>query len=145
MLETAIKRAPDPCRGCGALVPDTEGPTHRYLGASPGCWAVYGEILEKEYSDYRYWRAHRFTVDAYAVQHPGESSPPAIQSVAVHLISLYLMLEKTRRPKKPQRRCNGPRIINNASCGWSPRFSRRNHGPLRAGRKESFRTHQTDA
>lgn len=89
-----------PCGGCGALVPEIEGPTHRYLGASPGCWAVYGEVLGKEYSDYRYWRAHRFTVDAYAVQHPGEPSPQTVQSVAVHLISLHLVLEKTRSPEE---------------------------------------------
>ena len=85
-----------PCPGCGALVPDIDGPTHRYLGASPGCWAVYGEVLEKEYGDYRYWPVHRLTVDAYAVQHPGKPSPQTIQSVAVHLISLYLVLEEAR-------------------------------------------------
>lgn len=83
-----------PCPGCGAPVPDTEGPVHRYLGASAGCWAIFGEVLEKEYSDYRYWPAHRITVDAYAAQHPGNPSPQSIQSVAVHLISLYLTLER---------------------------------------------------
>lgn len=36
---------------------------------------------------------HRLTVDAYAVQHPGEESPAAIQSVAFHLISLCLVFE----------------------------------------------------
>ena len=89
-----------PCVGCGALVPEIDGPTHRYLGASPGCWAVYGEVLEREYGDYRYWPVHRLTVDAYAVQHPGEPSPQTIQSVVVHLISLYLVLERDRDPNE---------------------------------------------
>jgi hypothetical protein len=30
-----------PCPGCGALFPDFEGPTHRYIGASAGCWALF--------------------------------------------------------------------------------------------------------
>ncbi len=83
----------EPCFGCGALVPRLDGPTHRYLGASPGCWATYGKLLEKEYSDFRYARVHQFSVDAYCTQHPGTPSPQTIQSVAVHLISLHLQLE----------------------------------------------------
>ncbi len=90
-----------PCIGCGALVPEIEGPTHRYLGASPGCWAVYGEVLEREYGDYlRYAPVHRLTVDAYAAQHPGVPSPQSIQSVAVHLILLHLVLEHGLRPER---------------------------------------------
>jgi len=84
-----------PCAGCGALFPGTGGPTHRYLGASPGCWAVYGEVLAREYGDYvRYAPVHRLTVDAYAAQHPGVPSPQSIRSVAVHLIRLHLQLER---------------------------------------------------
>lgn len=89
-----------PCHGCGALVPETGGFTHRYIGASPGCWAVYGEVLAKEYGDLRYWRSHQLTVDAYAAQHPGEPSPQSVQSVAVHLIGLYLQLERGLRPEE---------------------------------------------
>ena len=51
-------------------------------------------MLAKEYGDYRYWPAHRMTVDAYAAQHPGTPSPQSIKSVAVHLISLHLTLER---------------------------------------------------
>src|SRR5436190_1879442 len=43
---------PVPCIGCGVLTPDADGPTHPYLGASPGCWAVYGEVLAREYGEY---------------------------------------------------------------------------------------------
>lgn len=82
-----------PCPGCGARFPDRDGPTHRYLDASPGCWAAYGEVLAREYSDLAYMAVHHLTVDAYSVQHPGTPSRRRMQSVAVHLIGLYAGLE----------------------------------------------------
>jgi len=85
-----------PCPGCGGNFPAIEGPTHRYLESSPGCWKVYGEVLAREYSDPAYARLHRLTVDTYAVQHPGRPNPQAIQSVAGHLISLCLVLERRK-------------------------------------------------
>jgi hypothetical protein len=36
----------------------------------------------------------RMAVDAYAVQHPGTTDRRAVQSVAVHLISRYFVLER---------------------------------------------------
>jgi hypothetical protein len=81
------------CVGCGETVPDVDVPGHRYIGSSPGCWAMFGEVLAREYSDFRYARAHRLTVDAYAVQHPGEPSPHAIASVGLHLMRLHWVLE----------------------------------------------------
>ena len=39
------------CEDCGVVLPRREGPTHPYLGASSSCWALYGEILAREYSD----------------------------------------------------------------------------------------------
>lgn len=87
-----------PCIGCGGLVPAVEGPVHRYLEASPGCWRVYGEVLAREYSDLAFWAMHRLTVDSYAVQHPGQRSPQTIQSVAIHLLSLCLVLERGADP-----------------------------------------------
>lgn len=90
MTERAGTALP-PCHGCGALVPDEDGPARRYLGASPGYWAFYGEVLAREYGDYpRYAPVHRLTVDAYAAQHPGTPSPQSTRSVAVHLTRLYL-------------------------------------------------------
>ncbi len=83
-----------PCSGCGAVVPDLDGPTHRYSGASPRCWRLYGEVLGREYADYsRFAPVHRLTVDAYAAQHPGTPSPQAIGSVGAHLVRLHLQLE----------------------------------------------------
>ena len=52
------------CPGCGLLAPRSEGPVHRYMLSSPGCWALYGELLAREYGDVRYMAAHRLTIDA---------------------------------------------------------------------------------
>jgi hypothetical protein len=76
------------------LYPVCDGPVHPYIGASAGCWAVYGRILEREYGEFRYPDVHRLTVDAFAAQHPGVPSRQSIQSVAVHLIGLHLVLER---------------------------------------------------
>lgn len=64
------------------------------MESSPACWAAYGEVLAREYSDPAYFQVHRLSVDAYAAQHPGHPSPQAIQSVAVHLVRLCLLLER---------------------------------------------------
>ena len=81
------------CFRCGGEYPDIEGPIHRYMTSSPGCWAVYGEVLAREYSNPAYFEVHRLTVDAYAVQHPGSTDRQSIQSVGLHLIRLCLFLE----------------------------------------------------
>lgn len=87
-----------PCVGCGALVPDTDGPTHRYIGASPGCWQAYGELLARGYvldvEGTRYGPPHRLVVDTYAAQHPGVPGKQSSQSVAAHLFILCLVLER---------------------------------------------------
>ena len=64
------------------------------MESSAACWAAYGEILARQYSNPAYASALQLTVDAYAAQHPGHSSPQSIQSVGRHLISLCLTLEK---------------------------------------------------
>lgn len=69
------------------------------MESSPACWATFGEVLARGYSDPAYFAVHKFTVDAYAVQHPGRPSPQTIQSVSVHLIRLCLMLERDLDPK----------------------------------------------
>jgi Family of unknown function (DUF5946) len=83
-----------PCVGCGGLVPAMDGPTHRYMESSPGCWAIFGEVLAREYSDPAYAALHRQTVDAFAVQHPGQPSLQSIRSVGLHLVRLCLVLER---------------------------------------------------
>lgn len=87
-------RALEVCPGCKVALPPQAGPTHPYFGASPSCWALYGEVLAREYSDPELMKIHRLTVDAYAVQHPGTPEPRSIQSVWVHLAGLYLTVER---------------------------------------------------
>lgn len=79
------------CEGCGLILPYFEGPTHEYMISSPACWKMYGEVLAREYQDKKYFEIHRLTVDAYALQHPGNQDRRAIQSVNIHLASLYLI------------------------------------------------------
>ena len=112
-----------PCVGCGARVADVEGPTHRYVVASPGCWARFNELGT------RWWTpaipgaspgVQRIAVDAYMVQHPGLPDDTsvhrqAIQSVAVHLVGLYLSVERNIEPvsvtKMIQRLLASPRTF----------------------------------
>ena len=100
------------CIGCGALVPQGDGPTHRYMDSSPGCWHVYGEVLSREYGDQAFRVAHRLTVDSYAVQHPGRPTPQSIQSVCIHLISLCLVVERGLTAAYATRVMVRPRPLN---------------------------------
>src|SRR5262245_56160380 len=92
-----------PCFGCGGLFPDITGPSHRYMEGSPGCWAVFGEILAREYSEFHNPECHRLTADTYPVQHPGKPSAQSIQSVGGHLAALHLSLERGYDAKKTMR------------------------------------------
>jgi hypothetical protein len=85
------------CLGCGALVPDIDGPSHEYMLAAPGCWATFNEVAVQQY-EIASFDLRRMAVDAYAVQHPGTTDRRAVQSVAVHLISLYFVLERGITP-----------------------------------------------
>jgi hypothetical protein len=82
------------CPGCRGEFADLAGPTHPYMESSPGCWAAFGEVLAREYSDPSLLEVHRLSVDAYAAQHPGNPSPQSIQSVGLHLVRLLLQLER---------------------------------------------------
>jgi hypothetical protein len=62
--------------------------------STAGCWAAYCEVLAREYRDSSYRLVNRLTVDAYAVQHPGEDMPQARNSVGVHLSRLALIFER---------------------------------------------------
>lgn len=86
--------SPVPCPSCGGLFPDVEGPTHRYMDSSPGCWAAYGSVLAREYESDALADVHRLSVDAYAAQHPGAPSSQSMKSVGVHLIRLCLTVER---------------------------------------------------
>jgi CTP:molybdopterin cytidylyltransferase MocA len=89
-----LERVTEACPGCGArYLPVEHGETHPYIGASPACWAAFGELLAREFQDRAYGRVHRHTVDVYTVQHPGEDDRRQRQSVAIHLIGLCHWLE----------------------------------------------------
>ena len=84
------------CPGCGLVLHQVDGAAHAYIGASVSCWALYGEVLAREYGALRYPECHRLTVDAYAVQHPGVPGPQSRRSVGGHLVTLCLQIEHGR-------------------------------------------------
>jgi len=89
------------CYGCGAYVENIAGQPHKYIGAAQGCWNLYSDVLAKEYGEYGYPElTHRLTVDTYAIQHPGEPGRQSVQSVNIHLISLYAVLNSNFDGKK---------------------------------------------
>jgi len=89
-----LERITEPCPGCGArYLPQVVDETHPYVGASPACWAAFGEVLAREFGNVSFGRVHRQTVDVYSVQHPGVDGRRERQSVALHLIGLCHWLE----------------------------------------------------
>lgn len=106
----------DECPGCALVGPKVSGPTHPYCLSSPGCWSLYGEVLALEYEEPAYGRLHQVTVDTYAVQHPGVPERRSIQSVALHMITLCLVLEDGADPRV------GPalhkRLAGRSSFSW---------------------------
>lgn len=93
-----------PCAGCGLVTGRAEGPTHAYIGASPGCWARFGELHLAGAAP----TSGQLLVDTYAVQHPGIRERRAVQSVCVHLISLCAALERGWPPER------GPDLLRRA-------------------------------
>jgi hypothetical protein len=92
------------CFSCRGFFPDIDGPVHLYMKSTPGCWAAFGKALVREYENPRIFTAvHWFTVDTYAAQHPGSNDRKAVQSVNVHLLRLYCILEKGWKPESVTR------------------------------------------
>jgi len=111
-----------PCPGCGALFPPHDGPIHRYIGASAGCWSLFtwsvlaGNSEETEILRFSKIPDNDVPIpefisaisldpligDAYGVQHHGDNSPQAIQSVAVHLLNIHgIITGRTTRTRWP--------------------------------------------
>lgn len=80
------------CPGCKASLEPVDGPTHRYIGASPACWQLYTTLVAGGYAIIGADQYGSLLVDAYAAQHPGVDSPVTRQSVAVHLVTLWAIL-----------------------------------------------------
>lgn len=91
------------CPGCGLRLAPVEGPAHAYIGASPACWALYGQALERGYADPACGEVLQLVVDAYACQHPGEPERRSAQSVVIHLMTLCLFLEGRADPRDGSR------------------------------------------
>jgi hypothetical protein len=82
------------CPGCGLVLPVIDGAADPYAGASPACWAVFGQVTARDYGEFQYPDVHRLIVDAYMSQHPGFATPAGRRSVVVHLVGLLLVLER---------------------------------------------------
>ena len=85
----------DACPGCGMRHAPLDGPTHRYIGASPACWALFAPLTVGDVPDAALLADTRvppeiavpssradptlgvLLVDAYAAQHAGVPSPQA--------------------------------------------------------------------
>lgn len=96
-LEADYPRSVDQvqCFGCGAMVPDQDGPVHKYMLSVPGCWALYGAVLAwvQERPPGRWVTARQHVVDCYAAQHATNPERRNRQSVAGHLMSLCASIE----------------------------------------------------
>ena len=100
------------CVGCHGLVPDVNGPVHRYMTAAPGCWQAYTGLLGGGLPPSP---AAGLSVDAYAVTHPGVPGPQSTPSVWVHLVTLCFVLER-RWPVEHAIRLR--RVAADAFAGW---------------------------
>lgn len=70
------------CEDCGAAV----------AGGKAGCLKLFEDILAREFGDFRYFKIHRLTVDAYSLQHPDKYMLSG-KSFAAHLTGMYAALE----------------------------------------------------
>lgn len=104
------------CIGCGRVVPDIEGPTHRYLESSPGCWAAYTALPFGGMTGRAELPHSAMTVDAYAVQHPGRPGRSSTPSVWIHLAAMHLVLE---RGWPADRLIQIRRTVADANDGWA--------------------------
>jgi Family of unknown function (DUF5946) len=84
---------------CGLVAPPVAGEVDAYKAATPACWAAFGRLLAGDYTQWQP-RRHRLTVDAYMAQHPGFATPAGRRSVIVHLIGIWLTLERGLPPEE---------------------------------------------
>lgn len=105
----------DVCEDCGTVVADGKA----------GCLRIFEEILAREFSDYRYGRIHRLTVDAYSLQHPDRYMRSG-KSFAAHLTGICAALEH-----------ENPLVVNQVIQKWlstNPKIEKPLHIPEERGR-----------
>lgn len=95
---------PRPCPGCGLVATEASGPPPVEHTGSGACYALYGELLARSYGDPGFRQVHQLVVDAYAAQHAGGTSRREIQTVALCLMTLALVIEHDVDPAE------GPRL-----------------------------------
>lgn len=102
------------CPDCGSVV----------SGGRDGCRNMFEEIIAREFSDYRYGRVHRLTVDAYSMQHP-DAYMRSGKSFAAHLTGVCAAIEFA-----------DPHELNRAVQAWAsrnPQIDKPDHIPERRG------------
>jgi hypothetical protein len=117
------------------VLPVLNGPTHAYVGASPACWALYGQASTLSWGRSQHLPLDRLVLDAYGAQHPGKRQIRAVQSVAVHLLGLCTVLERGIEPRVAPTR-DRRRVRRTLDLRWldppSPIGTLTVRGPLRA-------------
>jgi hypothetical protein len=96
MQQSMMEQCPD----CKVWLPAVVGAGHRYVGASPSCWTLFSALVNGGEPPLAPHPFNALLLDAYTVQHPGQPSPQAIQSVAVHLLALYGVIESGVAPEQ---------------------------------------------
>lgn len=106
------------CPGCGLVLPVHGGPTHAYVGASPACWRLYGQVSTLSWGQRDGLPLDRLVADTYGAQHPGTRQVRSVQSVAVHLMGLCLVLERGTQPRQIVRARDGKRARRTFDLHW---------------------------
>jgi hypothetical protein len=132
------------CPGCALVLPVHGGPTHAYVGASPACWLLYGQVSTLSWGQRDGQPLDRLVAAAYGAQHPGTRQVRSVQSVAVHLMGLCLALERGTRPRPfaRERERDGRRTRRTVDLHWleppRPNGTLTVRGPLNADGREEY-------
>lgn len=113
-MKSSDNDSPGVCEDCGAAVAEGRA----------GCLKIFEEIIARDFSDYRYGRTHRLTVDAYSLQHPDKYMRSG-KSFAAHLTGMCAALEGEDAPAVNQ--------VVQKWLGTNPRVDKPAHIPGRRG------------
>jgi hypothetical protein len=103
----------------GGVAGGGEPPASHVAGAA--CSATWEQVLARDYSDAAYRRVSQLNVDAYVAQHAGRTGRREVQTVALCLMTLCLVVEEGVDPAEGPRRHAGWSAPGCPSTGSSPR------------------------